>query len=185
MYGGSRRKVTRERIVAAEMLRGPRPQDGPPVAHAQVFVEEWPEEAFRVFIGEIGFGLSTIGSSWIRPESGRYIRFGRDAAGRFVEVHDAVADDSLEIGRITVWAPGARSTLTWREPDWPEGASTDVDIRFEPIFGGTLVGVEHSGFERLGRQAPLIGAEYRSAWTAALAWVAGRARARGSAEVSR
>jgi hypothetical protein len=162
-----RRAVAAEAAEAAEAL---------PRVGAHVFLETWPEEAFGVFVEEIGLGLRT---SLIRPESGLHLRFGRDAGGRFVEVHDAVADDSFELGRVTIWAPsGGRLASTWREPDWPHGASTDLDVRFEPIFGGTLVHVDHSGFERLGPTFTRAGAEYRAAWAAGLGWVAGRARAR-------
>jgi uncharacterized protein YndB with AHSA1/START domain len=48
-----------------------------------------------------------------------------------------------------VCEPGTRLVFTWREPDWPEGVSTAVNVLFEPLFGGTLLTVEHSGFERL------------------------------------
>jgi Activator of Hsp90 ATPase homolog 1-like protein len=161
--------------AAANALTASRAQ-----VRAQVYLEAWPEDAFRTFIEEVGVGMRTISSSLIQPESGRYLCFRRDASGRFVEVYDAAAGEGLELGRITVWAPAGRLALSWREPDWPEGASTDVDIRFEPIFGGTLVRVEQSGFERVGRRALQAGAGYQAAWTAALGWVARRARARGA-----
>jgi hypothetical protein len=196
MNGEARRHATRDRIIAAEVRKLEQRQarqraaasvntDGRPRVLAQVFLEGWPEEAFGDFIEEIGFGLRTSGSSPLQPETGRYVHFGRDASGRFVELYDAVAREGFELGRVTVWSPGTRLALTWREPDWPEGASTDVDVRFEPIFGGTLVRVEHSGFERVGPRAAQAGAGYQAAWTAALAWVARRERARGAAEVSR
>ena len=196
MNDGTRRHATRERIIAAEVMRLEQRQarqraaanaataDRPRVL-AQVYLEAWPEEAFGIFIEEIGLGLRTIGSSLIQPEAGRYVRFRRDASGRFVEVYDAVAGEGFELGRVTVWSPGGRLALTWREPDWPEGASTDVDVGFESIFGGTLIDVEHAGFERVGPRALQAGAGYQAAWTAALGWVARRARARGTAEVSR
>jgi hypothetical protein len=194
MNGGAKRHGARERIIATEVMKLEQRQARQRAAAkaatartsraaAQIFLEAWPEDAFGVFIREIGFGLRTVGSSLIRPETGRYVRFRRDAIGRFLEVYDAVAREGFELGRVTVWSPGGRLALTWREPEWPEGASTDVDVRFEPIFGGTLVRVEHSGFERVGRQAPQAGAEYQAAWIAALGWVARRARARETAEV--
>ncbi|HEY6775059.1 MAG TPA: SRPBCC domain-containing protein [Thermoleophilaceae bacterium] len=196
MNGGTRHHSTRERIIAAEVMKLERRQArqraaakaanaNRPRVLAQVFLESWPEDAFGTFVEELGFGLRTIGSPLIQPETGRYLRFRRDASGRFAEVYDAVAGEGLELGRVTVWSPGGRLALTWREPDWPEGASTDVDVRFEPIFGGTLVRIEHSGFERVGPKAPQAGAGYQAAWTAALGWVARRARARGTAEVGR
>src|SRR5437667_397819 len=53
--------------------------------------------------------------------------------GRLLEVYDG---DALELGRITVWEPGAR--LAWR-------SSTDdveIDVRFDRSAGGTTVRVD-------------------------------------------
>jgi hypothetical protein len=194
MNGGIRRHATRERIIAAEVMKLEQRQArghaaanggaaGRPVARAQVFVDPWPEQAFGIFVKEAGFGLRTSHWSWVQPERGRYVRFRRGPAGRFAEVYDAVTDDGFEIGRVTVWQPGTRLALIWREVDWPEGASTDVNAGFEPLFGGTLVTVEHSGFERLGPRGAGSAVEYQVAWTHALGWVAARARA--SAKLAR
>lgn len=191
----TRLNATRERIVDAEMMKLERRRAkeraaangavARPLAQGQVFVHPRPEQAFRIFVEEVGFGLRTSAWSWIRPERGRYVRFGRGAGGRFVEVYDAVARDGVEIGRVTVWRPGTRLALTWREVDWPGGAATNVDVIFEPLFGGTLVSLEHSGFERLGPGAERAAVEYQVAWTHALGWVAARSRARRAAEMSR
>src|SRR5919108_314609 len=135
-----------------------------PSLSVQVFVEAWPEEAFRTFVEEVGFGLRQAA---IQPERGRYLRFNQDLAGRFVEFHDAVADTGVELGRVTAWEPGAHLAFGWRQPDWPEGASTEVDVRFAPVFDGTLLSVEHAGFERLGLSR--AGGEYRDAWNDAVA----------------
>jgi hypothetical protein len=75
---------------------------------------------------------------------------------------------------------GARVAFDWRQIDWPERVLTEVGVRFEPIFDGTLVSVEHSGFERLGRRCERTAREYRAAWAGALVWVAGRARVASS-----
>lgn len=142
-----------------------------PSLSAQVFVEAWPEEAFRTFVEEVGFGLRQAG---IQPERGRYLRFNQDRAGRFIEVHDAVSDTGVELGRVTAWEPGAHLAFGWRQPDWPAGVSTEVDVRFAPVFDGTLLSVEHAGFERLGSNR--AGGEYGYAWNEAVGWVARRAR---------
>jgi uncharacterized protein YndB with AHSA1/START domain len=142
-----------------------------PSMSAQVFVEAWPEEAFRTFVEEVGFGLRQAA---IQPERGRYLRFNQDLGGRFVEVHDAVAATGVELGRVTAWEPGVHLAFGWRQPDWPEGVSTEVDVRFAPVFDGTLLSVEHAGFERLGLNRAR--GEYRVAWNEAVGWVARRAR---------
>jgi hypothetical protein len=136
-------------------------------ARAQVFIDPWPEEVFRIFVE----------GAWLQPERGRYMRFGQHAGGRVVELYDAVGLERFEIGRVGVWRPGTRLAFTWRELDWPDGVSTDVDVLFEPLFGGTLLGVEHSGFERLGPTARQATAEHQLAWTQAVGRVAARARA--------
>jgi uncharacterized glyoxalase superfamily protein PhnB len=56
--------------------------------------------------------------------------------GRLLEVYDEDTGEALELGRITVWEPGAH--LAWR-------SSTDdvhIDVRFVPSGGGTTVRVE-------------------------------------------
>jgi hypothetical protein len=163
----------RNRRVARRRSGAARPSER---AWAQVFVEAWPEAAFWIFTEEVGLGFRTAGWSWVQPEQGRYLRFGRDAGGRFVEAYDVVADEGIEIGRVTAWEPGACMRLTWRQGGWPDDVSTDVEIGFRPAFDGTLLSVEHSGFERLRRRPNRVTREYRTAWTAALAWVARRAR---------
>ena len=148
---------------------------------ARVFVEAWPEDVFCVFIAEVGLGLRSTGWSWIQPERGRYLRFNRDVSGRFVEAYDAVADTGEELGRVTAWEPGACVAFGWRQMDWPQGVSTEVDVRFEPVFGGTLLSVEHSGFGTLGPDLERSPSEYRAAWNEAIGWVARRVRLESSA----
>jgi Activator of Hsp90 ATPase homolog 1-like protein len=178
-----RQSGARERIIASEVMKleqrqakgratAHRAAAGRPVARAQVFVDPWPEEAFAIFVKEVGSGLRTSSWAWVQPERGRYLRFRRGAGGRIAEVYDSATDDAFEIGRVTVWQPGTRLTLVWREVDWPEGTSTDVDVVFEPLFGGTLVSLEHSGFERIGPKADQAVVEYKVAWAHALAWIA-------------
>jgi uncharacterized glyoxalase superfamily protein PhnB len=56
--------------------------------------------------------------------------------GRLLEVYDDETGEALELGRITMWEPGAR--LAWR-------SSTDdveIDVRFERSARGTTVRVE-------------------------------------------
>jgi uncharacterized protein YndB with AHSA1/START domain len=185
------RTATRARIIDAEVLKLEQRQGreraardearaNRPTAQAQVFVDPWPEQTFRMFVEEAGVGLRTKNWSWIQPESGRYMRFGQRARGRVVEAYDASGDEGFEVGRVTAWRPGARLAFTWRAPDWPEGVSTDVDVLFESLFGGTLLSVEHSGFERLGPKARQAAADCQLAWTHAIGWVAARARQRGA-----
>jgi uncharacterized glyoxalase superfamily protein PhnB len=63
-------------------------------------------------------------------------RCERGVGGRLLEVYDDETGEALELGRITVWEPGAR--LSWR-------SSTDdveIDVRFAGFAGGTTVRVD-------------------------------------------
>lgn len=118
--------------------------------HRSVTVQVPPERAFEVFTA--GF------SSWWPIEShhigeamavevviepfagGRW--FERDADGR-----------ECDWGLVTEWEPPRRVLLAWRltpeyEFDPDPGRATEVEVRFTPQDGGTLVELEHRGFER-------------------------------------
>ena len=58
------------------------------------------------------------------------------------------------IGRVVQWAPGERLVLSWRLPNFADAESTEVDVRFEPIDGGTRVSVEHRGWSDLRTDHP-------------------------------
>jgi uncharacterized protein YndB with AHSA1/START domain len=57
-----------------------------------------------------------------------------------------------------VWAnvleyePPSRFVLAWKPNDRPEPA-TEVEIRFEPDGAGTIVRLEHRGWDKLGERA--------------------------------
>jgi uncharacterized glyoxalase superfamily protein PhnB len=53
--------------------------------------------------------------------------------GRLIEVYDAATGEGLELGRITVWEPGARLSWTSSVDD------VEIDVRFVPAPSGTVV----------------------------------------------
>lgn len=59
------------------------------------------------------------------------------------------AGEEHDWGQVTVWEPPSRLGYTWRLRADPADA-TDVEIRFVPLDQGTLVEIEHRGWERLG-----------------------------------
>jgi len=111
-----------------------------------------PELAFRVF-------TAGIDAWWLRGPKHRFkppwngtLRFEAGATGRLLEEYD---DGSVfVIGRVLDWSPGERLCLSWRLPNFKEAEGTEVDVRFEPIEGGTRVSVEHRGWQTLRRDHP-------------------------------
>jgi uncharacterized glyoxalase superfamily protein PhnB len=109
-------------------------------AAATVEVAADPETAFKVFTDEIDLW-------WVRGpinffDSARAIemRIEPGVGGRILEIYqvgvDAAVEDALELGRITVWEPGARLGYRSSVDD------TETTIAFEAIDAGTRVTVE-------------------------------------------
>ena len=146
-------------------------------ARAEVVVAATPDEAFRIFTDEIGFWWRQNTRYWNDPERGLFVRIEPGLGGRFLEVYDDDTGAGFEAGRVTAWEPGVRLGLTWTQVGWPEGASTDIEVRFEAVDEGTLVRVEHSGFERIGPDAAEFRAGYEGGWAEVLGWFAERAGA--------
>jgi uncharacterized glyoxalase superfamily protein PhnB len=94
-----------------------------------------PDTAFIAFTDEMD-------SWWMRSpisfyDSARAIarRCEHGVGGRILEVYDDATGDALELGRITVWEPGAR--LQWRS----SVDDVEVDVRFAPVPDGSNVQV--------------------------------------------
>ncbi|TWD84878.1 putative glyoxalase superfamily protein PhnB [Kribbella amoyensis] len=111
-------------------------------ASATVEVAAEPGTAFHVFTAEIDLW-------WVRGpinffDAGRAIgmQIEPGVGGRILEVYRRAAGDTgedvLELGRITVWEPGARFAYRSSVDD------TETDIRFEPCEAGTRVSVEQT-----------------------------------------
>lgn len=56
-----------------------------------------------------------------------------------------------------------RFVLAWKPNDRPE-PPTEVEVRFEPDGDGTLVSLEHRGWERLGERADTAQQGYADGW---------------------
>ncbi len=141
-------------------------------ARAEVRVEASPEEAFALFTDEIGLWWRRDTPYWNDRERGLSIRIEPGVGGRFIEVYDLETGSGMEVGRVTAWEPGRRLALTWTQVGWPDGASTELEITFEPApGGGTTVRLEHYGFERVPGAIDFI-AGYDAGWKEVLGWFA-------------
>jgi uncharacterized protein YndB with AHSA1/START domain len=115
-----------------------------------VTVNASPERAFEVFTA----GFSTwwpIESHHIGEKMAVEVFIEPRAGGRWFE-RDADGGE-CDWGFVTAWEPPHRVLLAWHltpeyqfDPD-PETAS-EVEVRFTPQDGGTLVELEHRGFEK-------------------------------------
>jgi uncharacterized glyoxalase superfamily protein PhnB len=131
---------------------------------AQVDVAVDAETAFTAFTDEMDLW-------WVRGpinfyDAARAVarRCEPGVGGRLLEVYDDATGDALELGRVTVWEPGAH--LAWQ-------SSVDdvyVDVHFQPSAGGTTVRVEAhvppDGSDRGGTSWVRVGPRWFGAWCA-------------------
>ncbi|HEX9036029.1 MAG TPA: SRPBCC domain-containing protein [Ktedonobacterales bacterium] len=85
-----------------------------------------PAAAFTTVVEELVSALDRLG---LRFEPGPD---GRVAQGAFV------------VGAVTEWAPGERVRLEWRAADWRPDATTEVELRVEPVGAGSRVTLEYT-----------------------------------------
>ena len=78
-------------------------------------------------------------------------------------------------GTITAWEPPHRLAYTWH-PGHAVEEATEVEVRFTPQGGATLVELEHRGWEARGARAAERRAGYDTGWELVLARFAAAAR---------
>jgi len=112
-----------------------------------------PAAAFRIFTDEIDrWWRRGPRFRWLTGGDGT-LRFEGGLGGRLVEVA-ADGRDEFELGRILAWEPGAALVFEFRARSFEPGQCTEVEIRFEPVVGGTRVRVEHRGWDALAADHP-------------------------------
>src|SRR5919198_123801 len=115
---------------------------------ASIDVAVDPSAAFQIFTEEIGSWGEPGPTTWNDAPRALGMRFEPGVGGRWVEVYDEDTGEGFEMGRVTVWDPPARLVFGYRDNDLLDPA-TEVEVRFEPIEGGTRVSLEHRGWERI------------------------------------
>jgi uncharacterized protein YndB with AHSA1/START domain len=110
-----------------------------------------PQRAFAAFTEEIGEWWVDEGFFKLTPRSPGVMAFeppSDQAAGRLVERLDS--GKVFEVGQVSVWAPGEKLVVGWRQATFGPEHATEVEVRFEPIgeIGEeTRVTVEHRGWD--------------------------------------
>jgi uncharacterized protein YndB with AHSA1/START domain len=106
----------------------------------RLFTEEmgtwWPVDAYSRAVSEFHADGIEVSRLEVQPRLGGMI-LEHTSDGRV-----------LPWGEITVWDPPHRAVIGWRPHDEPE-PPTELEVRFEPVHRGTVVELEHRGWERL------------------------------------
>ncbi|MGD2131687.1 MAG: SRPBCC domain-containing protein [Maricaulaceae bacterium] len=109
-----------------------------------------PLRAFEAFTEEIGEWWRPDGMFALTPRGDGYLSFEPGEGGRLVAT--LANGKRFEVGRITVWKPGERLALTWRQATFAPDQSTELDVRFEPVGAETRVTVEHRGWDAIPQE---------------------------------
>jgi uncharacterized protein YndB with AHSA1/START domain len=110
-------------------------------------VEATPLRAFEAFTEEIGQWWRPNPLFALTPRGDGVLRFEPGEGGRLIAA--LPNGKEFEVGRITVWKPGERLALTWRQAGFALDQSTELDVRFEPVGDQTRVTVEHRGWDTI------------------------------------
>jgi uncharacterized protein YndB with AHSA1/START domain len=150
---------------------------------ASVTVERSPADAFRLFTRDMGTWWPVQLHSLAADEhEGRVgvdsLEFEEREGGRIVE---RMSDGSAGTwGTVLVWDPPSRVVLAWK-PNTSDRPPTELEVRFTPTAGGTVVELEHRGWERLGEIAEEARAGYGQGWAGVLSRYAAAAAGREEA----
>lgn len=74
---------------------------------------------------------------------------------------------TLPWGEVLLWEPPSRFVLAWK-PSFSDRPPTDVEVRFTQQGDGTLVELEHRGWERLGPEFAELHGSYETGWNTTL-----------------
>jgi uncharacterized protein YndB with AHSA1/START domain len=138
---------------------------------ASVRVRIGPTEAFELF-------TTRLDTWWpLRTHSRAESDFeGEDVKVERIEFQGHVGGRVLEHlsngqvlpwGEVVEWQPPTRLLLAWK-PNATPLPPTELEVRFTADGNGTLVELEHRGWERLGEIAQKARAGYGSGWVLVL-----------------
>jgi Activator of Hsp90 ATPase homolog 1-like protein len=108
-------------------------------------VDASPETAFDTFTRQMGSWWPAASHS-IFEEQVAEIVFDERTGGRVYE--RSTTGEEADWADVLAWEPHSRFVLRWRVN--PERGPTEVEVRFEGDDGGTLVHLEHRGWDEIG-----------------------------------
>ena len=116
---------------------------------AATIVATDPETAFAIFTEEV--------DAWwkLGPRfrgAGSTLSFEPGEGGRLIQTDPGGGE--FEVGRISVWKPGDRLVMSWRNSNFEPGQITEVEVQFAAAGSGTRVTVLHRGWDALPADHP-------------------------------
>ena len=152
---------------AARMAaRGDHPTTTTTTVRKEITVAAAPEHAFRVFTERLAEWWPLDSHSLSLQRQGAPATWAGFEDGELFEI--APDGQRYVWGEVTVWEPPARAAFTWRVNHEGE-RHTDVEVTFTPAGDGTLVVVEHSGWEVWGPRMEEMRGSYERGWDDVLA----------------
>ena len=125
-----------------------------------VCVKGTTERAFQVFTEQMNTWWPLATHS-IEPERATSAEMEPRLGGRIVERHGDGTEANW--GVITAWDPPHRLVFSWN-PSYEDRPETEVEVTFSEDPEGTLVELEHRGWERLGVAGAKMREGYATGW---------------------
>jgi uncharacterized protein YndB with AHSA1/START domain len=125
-----------------------------------VVVRRAPEEAFAIFTQRFGTWWPYTQYS-LGQEGAAACGFEPRLGGELYETSGS--GERSRWGTVRAWEPPRRFVLAWH-PGRDADEATEVEVRFEPVAGGTRVTLEHRGWEALGARAAESRENYDKGW---------------------
>ena len=125
--------------------------------HKTIRVECSVEHAFKTFTDDMTSWWPLATHSVGRHEA-ESVAF---EPGRLVERYSGGKEDVW--GELLLWEPPRRLVLAWHPGRGPDEA-TELEVRFVPDGDGTLVELEHRGWDRIGARGPIGRPDYEKGW---------------------
>jgi uncharacterized protein YndB with AHSA1/START domain len=132
----------------------------------EITVAADPERAFSVFTERLADWWPLTTHSLSVQRQGAPATWAGFEDGRLFEV--AADGQRYAWGEVTVWEPSTRVAFTWRI-NHAGDLHTDVDVTFSPVDGGTLVVIDHTGWDVWAEQAEEKRRSYETGWDTVLA----------------
>jgi ubiquinone/menaquinone biosynthesis C-methylase UbiE len=100
-----------------------------------------PEEAFTVLCAELTSALVHAGMSFQAAENGR------------------ITQGLFEVGHVVFWQPPLSMRLEWNPNNWSTEPRTELELRLDPVPGGTRVTLREApwGGDLIGGPSELVG----------------------------